>query len=146
MGKISRDTKPSSKLEIFKRDLSEDTALTLKQRQMLVALCATKGIVTQASVLTGLSRQVHHDAMQTNENYKSYYARINEILLDWVEGKLFEIIEDKNFNAVKFFLTSKGKKRGYQDDNGVTINNNNTVIEIIYNEEPNEETETYEIG
>ncbi len=112
----------------FKNDVEQSKDLTTKQKLMLVALSATDGIVSRAAVMAGISTNVHYDGMMNNPTYKQFHSQINENLLDWYEEMMIECAKEKNFNAIKFFLQSKGKHRGYQQDN---VNNNTININPV---------------
>ena len=141
----TRIKNPSTKLEIIKNDMLDCSELTYKRRLMLIALSGNNGNVLQASIAAGLSREVHIQGMR-EENYRKFYERIIEEDLDWWESKLHNLGEKEDFNAIKFALQAKGKRRGYTTDNQITINNNNnTIVEIIYDDKPYEDIESIEV-
>ena len=120
----------------FNNEIMNCKELTKKRKKLLVALSMTKGNILKACQMTGLSREVHYLGME-EKNYKNFYEQINEQLIDWVEDKFFSLIDKEDFRAISLFLTTKGKKRGYQLDNQININNQPNIIEIIYNEPKN---------
>lgn len=58
-------------------------------------------------------RSVHYKRMQSDEDYKTAVEAIDNITLDFAEGKLMQLVNEMNPTAVIFFLKTKGKKRGY---------------------------------
>jgi len=48
-----------------------------------------------------------------NEAYASAYRDIEESAIDHVEDKMFSRIEEGSDSLIKFYLATKGKKRGY---------------------------------
>lgn len=102
------------------------------KKQILAALEAKYGIVTDACRSIGLSRSTFYDWLKTDSEFKAAVDEIQETAIDYVEGKLFERINgvevmtdtDDEGNpvtykqppsdaAVIFYLKCKGKKRGY---------------------------------
>jgi len=104
---------------------------TLK-RQMISALEKSLGIVTTASKESGVSRSIHYQWLQQDEEYKAAVQSIEDIALDFVESKLFQKITGVTIQsgvndegeaivyevppsdtACIFYLKTKGKNRGY---------------------------------
>ena len=83
------------------------------QEALLKALFDSRGIVTEACRKTGNSRDTHYRWMKENEAYAEAYASIEDSAIDFVEGMMFERIEDGSDGLIKFYLATKGKKRGY---------------------------------
>lgn len=119
----------------FHREIMEDDGLTTKQKQLILCMIAERGIVSRACAVCGVSREVHYDGVRNNEAYKKWLVYVNETIIDWVEEKLYECIDDKNFNAIKFKLLSHGKSRGYNNDNQINLNIGN-IIKIVYEDAP----------
>jgi len=99
------------------------------KKKMLLALCESHGIITEACRKTGYSRETFYRWCREDEEFKKGAEEAQEIALDFVEGKLFQKIngvlitsddEDKPIyekepsdTAIIFYLKTKGKKRGY---------------------------------
>lgn len=118
------------RLELIKNALLSCGELTTKRKRFLLALSATSGNVLQASNITGMTRNVHVHGMKT-EVYRQFYEDIMEDTLDWWEGQLKKLGEKEDFQAIKFYLQSKGKKRGYDNENQINLNVGN-IIRITY--------------
>lgn len=101
-----------------------------KRGEMLQALRRHKGIVWKACQEVGITRYQHDDWMRDDPDYRATYATIKEDQIDFVESKLLELVEGAeyevmtehgpqilkdgpNAQAVKFYLETQGKKRGY---------------------------------
>lgn len=101
-----------------------------KRGEMLQALRRHKGIVWKACQEMGITRYQHDDWMRDDPDYKAAYQTIKEDQIDFVEMKLLELVEGAeyevmtergpqvlkdgpNAQAVKFYLETQGKKRGY---------------------------------
>lgn len=94
-------------------DFTDLTTLNENQIKLLDALEDSKGIVTEACRNVNLSRQIHYDWLKDNEEYAQAYKAIEDTAIDFVEGMMFERIEEGSDGLIKFYLATKGKKRGY---------------------------------
>jgi hypothetical protein len=120
---------------------------TLKKK-MIEALERSLGRVTEAAEAINIARSTHYDWMQKDEEYKHAVEAIGEKALDFVESKLFELIDGAqreiiteqgiatlkdtpNPTACIFYLKTKGKKRGYVERQEVTgADGGQVVIQI----------------
>jgi hypothetical protein len=112
--------------------MAADTGQVDMKRAILDALEAKYGIVTDACKSIGLARSTFYDWLKTDLEFKAAVDDIQEVALDYVEGKLFERISgvevvkgvDKEGNdisytlppdvqAISLYLKTRGKKRGY---------------------------------
>jgi len=130
-----------------------------KKRAMVEALGKTLGNVTQACKLieqqgAGIDRQTHYNWLKADKNYAAAVEAIADNGLDFVEGKLVELIngvgrkyttakgdevfytEPPSAVAVMFYLNNKGGKRGY--GNRVEIQHN-TKGKVLDPEMPGDE-------
>jgi hypothetical protein len=109
---------------------------TLKAK-MVQALAQTYGRVTDAAKIVDIDRTTHYRWLKEDEEYKAAVESVGEVALDFVEGKLFELIEGAerevmteagpimlketpNPTACIFYLKTKGKKRGYVERQEIT--------------------------
>ena len=91
------------------------------KEKFLKALENSLGIVSHAAKLCGLSMETHRQYKRNDPGYKRAVEDIEEMVLDYGESKLLELINDKNPAAVIFFLKTKGKKRGYIEQPGYEV-------------------------
>ena len=113
----------------YREQVKECRELTEKQKLMLIALPYSRGIVARASQATGLSREVHHDAMRNNEHYRNFYAMIQEDRMDFVEECLLRAIVNQDASLIRYYLSCKGRERGYLPENQVSI----SVAPVTFN-------------
>lgn len=92
--------------------MSSTNTDTLK-KQIIEALKKNLGNIASACSQIGCSRNTHYDYYKKDEDYKKEVDDIQNIALDFVEGKLFESINNGSDTAIIFYLKTKGKKRGY---------------------------------
>ncbi len=102
------------------------------KKQLLEALEAKYGIVTEACKSIGFNRGTFYEWLKQDPEFKSAVDDIQDVALDYAEGKLFEKMSgievqtgyDKDGDpivytqppsdtALIFYLKCKGKKRGY---------------------------------
>lgn len=120
---------------------------TLK-KAMIEALKKSLGRVTDATRAVDIARSTHYLWMETDPEYKAAVAELNEIALDHVESKLFELINGAEYQAVSegavltlkdapnptaciFYLKTKGKARGYVERQEITGAENGPVKVVI---------------
>jgi hypoxanthine phosphoribosyltransferase len=84
-----------------------------QQEAMLKALQATLGVISAACDLTGIARTTFYTWIKEDPEFKAAYEAMNNEALDFVESKLFERIRAGSDLLIKFFLSTKGKERGY---------------------------------
>lgn len=92
------------------------------QEQFLAALGTCDGLVYNACRMTGLNPKVHEKWLATDEEYAEKYRRILEGVADFVESAMFKKIRAGEWQAIKFYLTSKCAHRGYVTD-GTNVTN-----------------------
>lgn len=80
---------------------------------MLKSLEASMGIVTTAAKKTGIDRVTHYRWMEKDPDYKQAVDDLQNVVLDFAETALYEMVQDHNPAATLFLLKTKGKKRGY---------------------------------
>ena len=97
------------------------TAATRNERKrlLLAALLESLGMITQACLAAGCSRDFYYDCYNNvlDTSFKQEVDAIADIKTDFVEGKLFEAINNGDMAAISLFMKSKwGRKRGYLED------------------------------
>lgn len=96
-----------------------------KKEALLKALEIHLGIVTYACRDCKINRQSFYSWYRDDPEFKKSYDEIENVVLDFVESKLFNNINNGDQNAINTFLKYKGKKRGYVEKD---INVNNQII------------------
>ena len=100
-----------------------------KKKAMIQALFNALGNVKIGCKVAGIDRSTHYEWMKTDPEYKLKVEDMAEVALDYVEGKLHELIcgvyvmtekgkiyrQPPNIKAIMFYLKTKGKKRGYTE-------------------------------
>jgi len=107
-----------------------------KKKLMIEELKTQLGVVTHACKQVGISRMTHYKWLKDDPEYKLEVDHIDDIALDFAEGSLFRMMQEKNTAATIFFLKCRGKARGYieRPDNQINIANvskTDNAIQII---------------
>jgi hypothetical protein len=113
------------------------TKTTLKKEQFLEALEKKMGIVSQATKALGIDRTTPYRWMREDDEFKEKVEEIQNVVLDFAEGRLYELVQEKNPTAVIFLLKTKGKSRGYVERTEITGMDGNSLdvrIEVVRNE------------
>lgn len=84
-----------------------------KKKALLQALEKNLGIVTQATKTVGIHRSTYYEWLEKDAEFEKAARDIQEVALDFVEGKLLKRIQDESDTAILFYLKTKGKHRGY---------------------------------
>lgn len=95
-------------------------------KQIINALEKTGGNISAAARSLGASRATLHNRINTVKDVKKAYDSVNESNLDLAENELIELVKDKDhkdhFGALKFYLRTKGRTRGFGDRSEVELN------------------------
>jgi len=102
---MANSTKSTSIKKRNKTDLNKENFITLffKHTGNISFICKTIGI----------HRTTYYQWLKKDKKFRETIDAELEGLIDFVESKLFNLIDDKNVAAVIFFLKTKGKGRGY---------------------------------
>lgn len=87
----------------------------LPKEAMIEALQKCLGIVSQAAKKAKIDRCTHYEWMKTDEDYKKRVEDIDNIAIDFAEGKMFQQIKNNDSGLIRFYLTTKAKHRGYTE-------------------------------
>lgn len=84
-----------------------------KKAAMLKALEESLGIVTTACAKVDISRNTHYLWLKDDPIYAEAVRDLEEVVLDFGESALHELVKQLNPAGVIFMLKTKGKRRGY---------------------------------
>lgn len=93
----------------------ESTQLRTKRNKaaLLKALVECRGIVTDACKAVGVGRRLYYDYYNNDPEFRAEADDVQEVAIDFVEGRLFAQIEDDVPSSTMFYLKTKAKHRGY---------------------------------
>lgn len=87
--------------------------ISTKKAEVLEAYRTSRGNVSEACRAVGISRQSFYRWRRNFPNWDEKIRDADEAIVDWVEKKLYENIENGNVTAQIFYLKCKAKYRGY---------------------------------
>jgi hypothetical protein len=102
------------------------------QKQVVDALVAADGALTIAAKRLGTTYRHLKKYIDQNDKMSEVHAQIDEETLDMAEGTLRKHIEKGNLTATIFYLKTRGKKRGYIEDEKIDTSKLMQPVAIIY--------------
>ena len=109
-----------SKAEIEKARVKAETGLKVatqkvanRKKTFLNAMVKALCVVTKAVQISGIPMRTHYQWLEDDPDYRDQVASLKEVVLDFYEDALHELIRQKNPAAVIFALKTQAKRRGY---------------------------------
>ena len=93
-------------------------------KQFIKAIKGTGGIKNQIAKRLKCSRPTVNKYINENEEIHDMWLSEREGALDAIESNLFIMAKNFDFNAIKFFLITQGKERGYGDSRQFEVKGN----------------------
>ncbi|MBC5834343.1 helix-turn-helix domain-containing protein [Flavobacterium sp. F372] len=113
--------------------------LSTKQKKVkiLEIFASSFGLsVDSACKIVDISRNTFYNWLKEDQKFKETYEALGESILDLAEASLIKQIQEKNTTATIFYLKTKGKKRGYiEQENVLRVNTNLQEMETKSDEE-----------
>ncbi len=101
------------------------------KKELIKAMEICHGIVSDACLSVGVSRVTYYDYYKNDSEFKEAIDQVESTVLDYVEGKLFKLIEKGEVASTLFYLKTKGKKRGYVERTELTGEGGKDLIQSI---------------
>ena len=96
----------------------------MTKKQIIEALKQAKGVITVAAESLDCSRQAIYKRMNKDEDIAEAREQAREGMIDTAENALHNLITDPDhkdhYKAVRYYLTTQGRKRGYNDSIDIT--------------------------
>jgi len=107
---------------------------------MIIALQESLGVVTTAAKKADINPKTHYEWLKNDAEYAERVRMVAEEAIDFVETKMFDAISNSDSGLIKYYLSTKGKSRGYVervearqvDEQGNTVAANETNITITF--------------
>lgn len=93
-------------------DLREKQKQADKER-FLQALDRNLGIITHACNSSGVPRRTVYKWLAADPEFQRRVTEVDHKQVDYVERKLIEVIDKHDTRAIIFYLSTKGRNRGY---------------------------------
>lgn len=119
--------------EVTTKKRATRTARSVTDAELIDALKNTMGIYAHAARWllkkkgVKIDRSTISKRVKKSKKLQAAAAEVVENSLDFVEGKLFEAINNNNTAAIIFYLKCKGKDRGYVERQEVTGENGEAI-------------------
>jgi hypothetical protein len=97
------------------------------KENLIAALETSLGIVSTACKKVNISRETFYNYRESDPIFAKRVDDIRYLCLDFVESKLFKLVNDENPAAIMFFLKCKGKDRGYTEKQSIEISGSITA-------------------
>lgn len=110
--------------------MSKTDKIRHTKKSLINALEKSMGVVTTACKNVGIHRSTFYEYYNNDEEFRKEVNDIGNVALDFAESKMFEQIQDGNTTLIKFYLATKGKKRGYVERQEVTGADGEKLFEI----------------
>jgi hypothetical protein len=109
---IQKRARKKAELEI-EQEKGKIQRVTARKNAFIKAMVKNLGIVTKAVKTTGIPERTHFWWMEHDEVYRDKVNSIKEVVLDFYEDALHELVRQKHPAAIIFALKTQGRKRGY---------------------------------
>lgn len=83
------------------------------KKQFMEALAKTYGIISMACKKVGIARQTYYTWKEKDKEFAEGVQVIIEEQIDFVEGKLLQLINEGDTTATIFYLKTRGRDRGF---------------------------------
>lgn len=111
---------------------------------LIKAIRKCNGNISTVAQSLGISRQAVYKRIERNKNLQIEVEQAIERNVDFMETKLLKLANENYFPAIRLYLLTKGKKRGYtlKDTNEIDKDkyNINITYEIVKNEKDKKDT------
>lgn len=102
------------KLDTYKGVVKQNRDSTIsKKKRLLKALEKTLGVIQPACRMARVNRQTFYNWLKSDSKFTEHYQEVLETSLDFAEMSLLQQIADGNAKATIFFLSHKGRHRGW---------------------------------
>ena len=105
-----------------------DKSRHIKKESLLKSLEKSLGVVTLACKRSDIPRSTYYKWLKEDPQFYKDVKEIENVALDFVESQLHKQIQDNSTSATIFYLKTKGKKRGYQENQAIDINSEDMSI------------------
>ena len=122
------------------KSIELSNTLQLSQKRFIEVYFENNGNISKTCEDIGISRSTYYNWIK-EEDFKEQLNLIEDIKVDYVETKLFDLIDKGNVTAIIFYLNNKGKRRGYNIENYENKDYEPPKITIILQDQDGNEIE-----
>lgn len=95
------------------------------KEKILKSLKENMGIISNVCEETNITLDQFNQLIESDPDFAEKVKQVKDFCLDFVESKLFKLIEDENIGAISFYLKEQGSSRGYGNKTEKVENNTN---------------------
>ena len=88
-----------------------------------------KGFVTRICKSAGISRAAFYKRLKSYPKLQTKLDESRDEVVDFAESKLLELINEKHYPSIRFYLETQGKDKGYTIK--TEVENKHTIQNII---------------
>ena len=118
-----------------RKTFSNQHRMALTKKDALRILKSNFGNISMTCEQVGVSRQTFYKWRNDDAVFNEEVEAIQERTLDFVESKMIQGINDGNTRLIIFYLSCKGKKRGYGFKSDADVDKNNSITLRISSDE-----------
>ena len=100
---------------------TQNTQKLTKKETFLKALKNNLGHISNSCIAANIHRRTYYSWLDKDDKFKDDCNAVNEGLVDLVESKLFENIQNNDNACIIFYLKTKGKGRGYDERHQIEL-------------------------
>ena len=98
-----------------------------KKESLLKSLEQSLGVVTVACKKADIPRSTFYKWLKEDQEFSKKVKDIENVALDFAESQLHKQISDNSTAATIFYLKTKGKARGYQENQSIDLNTSGEI-------------------
>lgn len=147
----SQDKSPSPGRQQAMQRVNEERAKDTEAAKeiFLEQLTKSRGIIATAAHLSGTNRRTVYRWMQEDVAFREQVEDTQALAVDRAEIALLRLIDDGDREAIKFYLRTKGKDRGYTYHDSMTLGSGESIqppeIHLLPPDEPIQDAEAEEV-
>ena len=100
---------------------TQNTQKLTKKDIFLKALRNNLGHISKSCISANIHRRTYYSWIEKDEKFKDDCDAVNEGMIDYVQSKLLDNIDNNDTTAIIFFLKTKGKSRGYDEKHQIEL-------------------------
>ena len=127
-----------------KKPVKKMSTTKILQAAFLTEMFNNLGNISKSCKTIGINRATYYDWAK-DEEFQIKLSEIEEAVIDYVESKLIELMSI-NATAAIYFLKTKGKKRGWQEENKLDVNITSNKIKFEFGDTDTPEEQENEIN
>lgn len=92
------------------------------------------GIVSTACKKVGIERKTYYNWRYADQSFADACDEVQEYVCDFVEGKLYGLIQQGHPGSIQYYLKTKGRRRGYGESIELTADSKQASLDLTPDE------------